>query len=68
VARQNGKAIRLTGREGPYGCETSSFAHFVDNRFTDGGLVVSLKRQPPITPQEDTWYSFLLEAESIPGP
>jgi hypothetical protein len=23
--------------------------------------------RPPFTPQEDFWYSFLLEAESIPG-
>jgi hypothetical protein len=23
---------------------------------------------PPPPPQEDSWYSFLLEAESIPGP
>jgi hypothetical protein len=35
---------------------------------TDGGEVVSLTCQPPFTPQEDTWYSFLLEAESTPGP
>jgi hypothetical protein len=25
------------GREGPYGCETSRFPHFLDNRLTDGG-------------------------------
>jgi hypothetical protein len=30
--------------------------------------VVSLTRQPPFTSQEDFWYSFLLEAESSPGP
>jgi hypothetical protein len=24
--------------------------------------------RPPFTPQEDSWYSFLLVAESTPGP
>jgi hypothetical protein len=41
---------------------------FSDKRLTDGGEVVSLTRRPPFTPQEDSWYSFLLEAESTPGP
>jgi hypothetical protein len=40
---------------------------FLDNRLTDGGEVVSLTRRPPFTPQEDSWYSFLLEAESTQG-
>jgi hypothetical protein len=41
---------------------------FSDIRFTEGGKVVSPKRRPLFTPQEDSWYSFLLEAESTPGP
>jgi hypothetical protein len=32
------------------------------SRLTDGCEVVSLTRRPPFTPQEDSWYSFLLEA------
>jgi hypothetical protein len=45
------------------------FPHFLDNRLTDGGEVVSPTRRPPFTPgslypQEDSWYSFPLEAES----
>jgi hypothetical protein len=40
---------------------------FLDNRFTDGD-----GSQPyapaSLYPQEDFWYSFLLEAESTPGP
>jgi hypothetical protein len=64
-----GKAILVTGRRGPQGCETSRLTHFLDNRLTDGGEVVSPTRRPPsIYPQEDSWYSFLLEAESTPGP
>jgi hypothetical protein len=45
-----GKAIPVTGREGPEDCETSRLPHFLDNRFTDRGEVVSLKRRPPFTP------------------
>jgi hypothetical protein len=39
----------------------------LESRLTDGGQVVSPKRLPPFTPQEDSWYSFLLEAESPQG-
>jgi hypothetical protein len=40
----------------------------LDSQLTDGGKVVSLTRRLPCTPQDDSWYSFLLEAESIPEP
>jgi hypothetical protein len=63
-----GKVIPVTGREGPQGYETSRLPHFLDNRLVDGGKVVSLTRRPSFTPQEDFWYSFLLQAEPIPGP
>jgi hypothetical protein len=33
---KKGKAVPLTGCEGPQGCETSRFPHFLDNRLTDG--------------------------------
>jgi hypothetical protein len=46
----------------------SNLQHFLDNRLTDGGEVVSLTRRPPFTPQEDSWYPFVLEAESTPEP
>jgi hypothetical protein len=61
------KAIPVTGHEGPWGCETSRLPHFLDNRLTDGGEDVSLTRRPPDTPQNASWYSFLLDAESTPG-
>jgi hypothetical protein len=35
--------------------------HFLDNRLTDGGDVVSLTRQSRFARQEDPWLSFLLE-------
>jgi hypothetical protein len=34
----------------------------------EGGKVVSPKHRPPLPPRKDSWYSFLLEAESTPGP
>jgi hypothetical protein len=46
----------------------SSLSHFIDNRLTDGGEMVSLTRRPRFTAQEDSWYSFLLEAESTTVP
>jgi hypothetical protein len=43
-------------------------SHFLDTRLTDGVKVVSLTRLPAaVYSQEDSWYSFLLEAESTPG-
>jgi hypothetical protein len=62
------RAIPVRGRGGPQGCETSKFPHFLDNPITDGGDVGSLTRWPSFTPQEDSWYSYLLEAESTPWP
>jgi hypothetical protein len=42
-------------------------AYFLDNRLTVGGDVVSLTCRPAsLYPQEVSWYSFLLEAESTP--
>jgi hypothetical protein len=65
---KKGEAIPVTGRGGPQGCETSRPPYFLDNRLTDGGKVASPTRRPSFTSQEDSWYSFLLEAESTPGP
>jgi hypothetical protein len=63
------KVIPVTGRGDPQGCETSRLPHFLDNPLTSGGEVVSLTRRPPaLNPQEYSWYSFQLEAESTPGP
>jgi hypothetical protein len=49
--------------------ETSRRPHFLVNRLTDGCKVVNHTRLPAtLYLQEDSWYSFLLEAESTPGP
>jgi hypothetical protein len=34
----------------------------------EGSKVVSLTHRPPLPPRKYSWYSFLLEAESTPGP
>jgi hypothetical protein len=66
--RHKGKAIPVIGRGDPYGCERSRLPHFLDNQPTDGGEVAGLTRQPAaLYPQEDSWYSFLIQAESTPG-
>jgi hypothetical protein len=66
------KAVSMTGRGGLYCCETSRIPYFVGNRLKDGGDVTltRLLRFPPSPPHfiEDSWYSFLLEAVSTPGP
>jgi hypothetical protein len=40
----------LTGRGGPKGCETSGFAHFLDNLLTDGGGDISLDASRSLPP------------------
>jgi hypothetical protein len=62
------EATHLMGYGVPQGSETSRLPHFLESWFTNGNEVVSLMRRPPFTPQEDSWYSFLLEAKSTPGP
>jgi hypothetical protein len=52
----------------PLGLRVVETPTFSDIRLTDGGKVVSITRWPHFIPQEDSWYSFLLEAESTPGP
>jgi hypothetical protein len=49
---KGGKAVPVTGRGGPKGCETSRLPYFQNNRLTDGGEVVSLTRRPPFTPRK----------------
>jgi hypothetical protein len=46
---KKGKAVLITGLEGPYGCEMLRLPRFLDSWFPDGRKVVSLMRQPPFT-------------------
>jgi hypothetical protein len=44
-------------------------SYFLEMRFTGGGEDVSFtRRSAALYTQEDYWYSFLIEAESTPGP
>jgi hypothetical protein len=54
------KTIGLSDVEAPTFC--------LDNRLTDGGEVISPTRLSLFTPEENSWYSFLLEVESITRP
>jgi hypothetical protein len=58
-------AIPVTRRGSPYGCETSRLPRFPDNRVT-----VAMSYQPyapAVLYSEESWYTFLLEAESPQG-
>jgi hypothetical protein len=57
---------RLWKPIGMWDVEAPTFC--LDNRLTDGGKGVSHTRRPPFTPQEYSWYSFLVKAESTPRP
>ena len=61
------KAVPLQTWTGPQGSRKLRFPDFVTTA-QGGGRVVSLKHRPLFTPRKYTWYSFLLEAESTPGP
>ena len=61
----NGKAISLQAWTGP---ESSSRLRLPDFKTVHEGGKVSPTHQPPLPPRKYSWYSFLLETESTPGP
>ena len=62
-----GKAILLQAWSGPKGSRKLRFPEFMTTA-QEGGKVVSLTHRPPLPPRKSSWYSFLLEDESTPGP
>ena len=63
--RLKGKAVPLQAWSAPEGSRKVRFPDFVTTA-QDGGR---LSYQPAaFTPRKCSWYSFLLEAESTPGP
>jgi hypothetical protein len=66
--KNKGKAVPVTGRGGPYGCETSRLQIF--SRQSAHRWRWGCQPYAPATlyPQEDSWYSLLLQAESTEGP
>ena len=61
-----GRAVPLQAWSGPEGSRKLRFPDFLTTA-QDGGKV-SLTHRRPLPPRKYTWYSFLLEAESTPGP
>jgi len=64
------KTVTLQAWTGPEGSRKLRCPYFPKTT-QDGGKVVSLTHRPPLTtppPRKYSWYSFLLEAESTPGP
>jgi len=57
----------ITGPRCPEGSRKLRFPDYV-TMAQDGGKVVSLTHQPLFTPRKYSRYSFLLQAESTPGP
>jgi len=58
------KAVLLQAWSGPEGSRFPDFMIMAQ----DGGKVVSLTHRPPLPPGSAPGYSYLLEAESTPGP
>jgi len=61
------KAVPLQAWSGPEGSRKLRFPGFMITA-QDGGKVVSLTHRPRLPPRKYSWYSFLLEVESTPGP
>jgi hypothetical protein len=55
---KKGKAIPVTCHAGPEGYDTSRLPHFLDNRLTDEGEIVTLRRQPLFTPKKISGTHF----------
>jgi hypothetical protein len=65
---QKGKLYHCNRRGGLYNCEALRPSHFLDSRLTDGSQIVRLYAPTALCTQNDSWYPFLLEAESAPEP
>ena len=61
------KAVPLQAWSGPEGSKKLRFPDFMTTA-QGGGKFVSLTHPAAFTPTKFSWYSFLLEAESTPGP
>ena len=67
VCKSKGKAVTLQASRGPEFSRKLRLPDFMTTT-QDGGKVVSLTHRSPLPPRKCSWYSFLLEGESTPGP
>jgi hypothetical protein len=67
LTKVKGKAIPLQALTGPEGSRRLRLPDFMTSAH-EGDKVVSPTHRPPLTPRKYSWFSFLLEAESTPGP
>ena len=65
---RNCKSNPITGLDWPWGFQEAEASRMSRQSAHEGGKVVSPTHRPPLPPREYSWYSFLLEAESTPGP
>jgi hypothetical protein len=65
---KNNKAILANSRGGLQGCETSRFAHYLDNPLTDGGKVVSRTRRWPLLLPQHLSFSRIYRSFQDPRP
>jgi len=65
AGKGKGKAVPLQAWTGPEGCRKLRLPDFVIT--ADGGRLSALCTGR-LYPRKYSWYSFLLEAESTPGP
>ena len=61
------KAVPSQAWSGPEGSRKLRFPDIMTTA-QDGGKVVSPTHRPPLPQGNNTWNSFLIEAESTPGP
>lgn len=62
-----GKVVLVTDRGGLNGCETSRLPQFVHIGLNNREVSLTL-RLTALNAQEDSWFSYVLGAESTPGP
>jgi hypothetical protein len=67
VSKGTVKAVPLQAWSGPEDSRKLRFPGYMTTA-QDGGKVVNLMHRPPLPPRKYNWYSFLLGAESTPGP
>jgi len=67
IGKGKDKAVPLQAWNDPEGSRKLSFPDYMTTA-QDGDKFVSLTHRPAFTPGKYSWYSFLLEAESTPGP